>query len=61
MTSNVRTLYKAQKDPYLLQNNGRKLVINQPNVLETLLLYEAIKENMKLVSNLFTDTKTPTD
>lgn len=36
-----------------LNNNGKTLIIKQPNILEMQILYTAIMENKKIVNSLF--------
>ena len=50
MTSGVQLISSIQRKKHLSPNN---LVIKQPNLAEIQVLYEAIKENIKVVNSLF--------
>ena len=55
MTANIQSRSNFKRGQYLLRNNGNNLVINKPGILEIQLLYQAIRENIKVVNNLFTN------
>ena len=41
------------KDGILINENGKALFIKQPNIMEIAMLYQAIMENIKMISTVF--------
>lgn len=57
MAFSVQPLSHSKKDQYLLQDNGKNIIIKQPSILEAQILYDAIQENIKIIKYLFTNEK----
>lgn len=57
MAFSVQPLSRSKKDQYLLQDNGKNIIIKQPSILEAQILYDAIQENIKIIKYLFTNEK----
>ena len=55
MTSGSQLISPFKGTQYSLRNNEKILAIKQPSILEIQILYEAIRGNIKIVNNLFTD------
>lgn len=55
MSSGVKVIPSIPRKKYLLHNNHNNLVVKQLTILEIQVLYDAIKENIKVVNGLFTN------
>jgi len=52
----MQTLHRATKSKnngHLINYNGKPLFINQPNIMELEVLYQAVTANMKIIDTIF--------